>query len=238
MANLFDVYNDGLLIDHTEGAKLETGETPITISGLTADTTYDKVQVAYAGSYNKSDVPSFKTNLGRNLILNSSCINASDSSMPILKGASYNLWAETNYLETGLQIINNKGNSEWYYGFANAWTNISNTPLVAGNIYTLSVKVSGSVPQVAFRVGFKNAEGSLKFLYNYTNVKSDVWTKLVYTFTIPSDTTSLMLRVHGANNNQYSTGFTGNESFIMKELKLEAGNVATDWIPAPEDSVT
>ena len=39
MANLFDVYNDGLLIDHTEGEKLETGETPITITGLTADTT-------------------------------------------------------------------------------------------------------------------------------------------------------------------------------------------------------
>ena len=62
MANLFDVYNDGSIIDHTEGEKLETGETPITVTGLTADTTYDKVQVAYAGSDNKSDVPSFKTN--------------------------------------------------------------------------------------------------------------------------------------------------------------------------------
>lgn len=62
MANLFDVYNDGLLIDHTEGEKLETGETLITISGLTADTTYDKVQVAPTGSDNKTDVPSFKTN--------------------------------------------------------------------------------------------------------------------------------------------------------------------------------
>lgn len=61
MANLFDVYNDGLSIDHAEGEKLETGETPITISGLTADTTYDKVQVSFAGSYNKSDVPGFKT---------------------------------------------------------------------------------------------------------------------------------------------------------------------------------
>ena len=71
MANLFDVYNNGSLIDHIEGEKLETGETTITISGLTADTTYDKVQVAYAGSYNKTDVPSFKTNLGRNLFIGS-----------------------------------------------------------------------------------------------------------------------------------------------------------------------
>lgn len=58
----FNVYNDSALIEHTEGEKLETGETPITISGLADDTTYDKVQVAFAGSYNKSDVPSFKTN--------------------------------------------------------------------------------------------------------------------------------------------------------------------------------
>lgn len=68
MANMFDVYNDGLLIDHTEGEKLETGETPITVTGLKSNTTYDKVQVAYSGSYNKTDVPTFKT-LVRNLIV-------------------------------------------------------------------------------------------------------------------------------------------------------------------------
>lgn len=62
MTNLFDVYNDGLSIDHAEGEKLESGETPITISGLTADTTYDKIQVASDGLDNKTDVPSFKTN--------------------------------------------------------------------------------------------------------------------------------------------------------------------------------
>lgn len=43
MANLFDVYNDSTLIEHTEGEKLETGETPIIITGLTPDITYDKV---------------------------------------------------------------------------------------------------------------------------------------------------------------------------------------------------
>lgn len=58
----FNVYNDSVLIEHIEGEKLETGETPITIIGLTPDTTYDKVQVASDGLDNKTDVPSFKTN--------------------------------------------------------------------------------------------------------------------------------------------------------------------------------
>ena len=62
MMDKFNVYNDSTLIEHTEGEKLETGETPITITGLTPDTTYDKVQVASDGLDNKTDVPSFKTN--------------------------------------------------------------------------------------------------------------------------------------------------------------------------------
>lgn len=173
---------------------------------------------------------------GRNYILNSSCLNASSSVMPVLSGASYNIWASIDYLQTGLKVTNNKGNNEWYYGLANAWTDINNTPLIAGNIYTLSVRINGSVPQVAVRLGFKNAAGSLKFMYKYTNVKSDVLTKLVYTFTIPSDTTSLIIRLQGANNDQYNTGFIGNEYFTMKELKIESGNIPTDWTPAPEDA--
>lgn len=61
MANLFDLFNDGKPIEHTEGGKLESGETPVTISGLKASTTYDKIQVAYAGQDKKTDVPSFTT---------------------------------------------------------------------------------------------------------------------------------------------------------------------------------
>lgn len=61
MANLFDLFNDGKPIEHTEGGKLESGETPVTISGLKASTTYDKIQVAYTGQDKKTDVPSFTT---------------------------------------------------------------------------------------------------------------------------------------------------------------------------------
>ena len=61
MANLFDVFNEGKSVEHTEGGKLESGETPVTISGLKPSTTYDKIQVAYAGQDKKTDVPSFTT---------------------------------------------------------------------------------------------------------------------------------------------------------------------------------
>lgn len=57
----FNVYNDSALIEHTEGEKLETGEVPVTISGLTPSTLYDKINVAYVGTDDKTPVPEFTT---------------------------------------------------------------------------------------------------------------------------------------------------------------------------------
>ncbi|MBZ1530684.1 phage tail spike protein, partial [Leuconostoc mesenteroides] len=173
---------------------------------------------------------------GRNYLLNSSGQNASNSIRPVLKGATSDNGALISYLSTGIKVANNLGNKEWFYGVAKAWSGITETPLVAGNTYTLSVKVQGDVPQVAVRVGIRSAVREFS-IYKYSDITSDTWTKVVYTFTIPSDTTDIFVRVQGANNNQYTTGFTGNETFSMKELKLEAGNKATDWTPAPEDIV-
>lgn len=174
---------------------------------------------------------------GRNYILNSSGLNASYPSRPILKGHTADTASSISYLSTGIQTTNNGGNKEWFYGLASAWSDITKGSLVAGNTYTFSVKVKGDVPQVAIRVGIRSATRETSF-YKYTNITNDTWTKAVYTFTIPSDTTDIFLRVQGANNNQFTTGFVGGETFLMKELKLEAGNVPTDWTPAPEDMLT
>lgn len=46
----------------------------------------------------------------------------------------------------------------------------------------------------------------------------------------------MFIRLQGAVNNNYFTGFVGGETLTFKELKLELGNVATDWTPAPEDA--
>lgn len=173
---------------------------------------------------------------GRNYILNSSGIGASNSVRPLLKGASSDTSVLLSYSDTGIQVSNNKGNQEWFYGIATAWTDISATPLVAGNTYTISFKAKGTVPQVAVRVGIKNTLTNYEVsLVKYANVNNSEWTKVIYTVTIPAGITNVFLRLQGAVENSFKTGFVGGETFTFKELKLEAGNVPTDWSPAPED---
>lgn len=173
---------------------------------------------------------------GRNYILNSSGTGASDSVRPVLKGASSDSAALISYSDAGIQVSNNQGNKEWFYGIARAWTDISATPLVAGNTYTISFKVKGTVEQTAARVGIRNdTTGYEVSLVKFANVNNSDWTKVIYTFAIPSGITKIFFRIQGAVANSYKTGFSGDETFIIKELKLEIGNVATDWTPAPED---
>ena len=78
MANLFDVFNEGKSVEHTEGGKLESGETPVTISGLKPSTTYDKIQVAYAGQDKKTDVPSFTTAKPAPVLMKSFSLNKNE----------------------------------------------------------------------------------------------------------------------------------------------------------------
>ena len=173
---------------------------------------------------------------GRNYILNSSGIGASNSVRPVLKGASSDAAALLSYSDTGIQVSNNQGNKEWFYGLAKAWTDISATPLIAGNTYTISFKAKGTSKQVSARVGIKNAATGFEVsLVKFTDINNEDWTKVFYTFTITSGITKVFLRLQGAIANSYKTGFVGGETFTIKELKLEIGNVATDSTPAPED---
>ncbi|WP_311134855.1 phage tail spike protein, partial [Weissella confusa] len=173
---------------------------------------------------------------GRNYILNSSGTSASNGVRPVLKGASSDTNALLSYSDTGIQVSNNKGNTEWFYGLATAWTDITKTPLVAKSTYTISFKAKGTAKQIAARVGIRNAATNYEVsLVNFTNINNSDWTKVTYTFTIPSGITHVFLRLQGAVANSYNTGFDGGEAFTMKELKLELGNVSTDLTPAPED---
>lgn len=173
---------------------------------------------------------------GRNYILNSSGLGTSDATRPVLKGASSDTSVLLSYLDTGIQVYNSKSNQEWFYGIAAAWTDISATPLVAGNTYTISFKAKGTVPQVAVRVGIKNTTTNYEVsLVKFTDINNSDWTKVSYTFSIPSFINKVFFRLQGAVANSYITGFVGGETFTFKELKLELGNIATDWTAAPED---
>lgn len=171
---------------------------------------------------------------GRNYILNSSGIGASSSNIPILSGGTPQSSSKIDLQADRIVMTNNQGSKEFFYGLTSAWTDISKTPLIAGNTYTLSVKARGTAPQIALRFGYQNPNTSE--ILNFTQLDSDKWTKATYTFTIPAGVTNMFLRINGGINNRTS-GFAGNETIEFKEVMLEQSNVASDWTPAPEDTV-
>lgn len=57
MANKFDVYNDGVLVSHTEGDQDDQNYVTVTIDNLTPNTTYDKLMIVSAGEDISNAVP-------------------------------------------------------------------------------------------------------------------------------------------------------------------------------------
>lgn len=70
MANKFDVYNDGTIVEHVENEGTD-GFTDLVVSDLTPDTTYDKFSVAYSGETAKTTVPSFTTDKAAAVLMTS-----------------------------------------------------------------------------------------------------------------------------------------------------------------------
>lgn len=114
---------------------------------------------------------------------------------------------------------------------------IGRTKWEADTNYTVSVDVKASV-STSMNPDFRNEDGlnmliqSCKAVNNKT--VANVWTKLVWVVksaaTLPS----------GTSQNTYFTGMNSNVgvSYQFKNLKIEKGNTATDWTPAPEDYVS
>ena len=114
---------------------------------------------------------------------------------------------------------------------------IGRTKWEADTNYTVSVDVKASV-STSMDPGFRHSDGlnmliqSCKAVNNKT--VANVWTKLVWVVksaaTLPS----------GTSQNTYFTGMNSNVgvSYQFKNLKIEKGNTATDWTPAPEDYVS
>lgn len=170
---------------------------------------------------------------GRNYILNSSGRSASTSTAPCIVGGSLEAgFSLIDYQDDKIVITNNHGSGEFFYGLTRAWTDITKTPLIAGNTYTLSVKARGTSPQIALRVGYQNMNPVMSIAY--VGLDNTKWTKATFTFTIPAATANIYMRLNGGINNNLF-GFAGNETIEFKEVKLELGNVSTDWTPAPED---
>lgn len=107
----------------------------------------------------------------------------------------------------------------------------------ANTDYTVSIDVRASVV-TSMNPHFRNTNGTNTLIQsrkviNNTTV-ANVWTKLVWIVksvaTLPTDT----------GQNTYFVGMNSGTgvSYQFKNLKIEKGNIATDWTPAPEDYVS
>lgn len=107
----------------------------------------------------------------------------------------------------------------------------------ANTDYTVSIDVRASVV-TSMNPHFRNANGTNTLIQsrkviNNTTV-ANVWTKLVWIVksvaTLPTNT----------GQNTYFVGMNSGTgvSYQFKNLKIEKGNIATDWTPAPEDYVS
>lgn len=114
---------------------------------------------------------------------------------------------------------------------------IGRTKWEADTNYTVSVDVKASV-STSMDPSFRHVDGSNMLIQSCKAVNNktvaNVWTKLVWVVksaaTLPS----------GTSQNTYFTGMNSNVgvSYQFKNLKIEKGNTATDWTPAPEDYVS
>lgn len=114
---------------------------------------------------------------------------------------------------------------------------IGRTKWEADTNYTVSVDVKASV-STSMNPGFRHSDSSNMLIQSCKAVNNktvaNVWTKLVWVVksaaTLPS----------GTSQNTYFTGMNSNVgvSYQFKNLKIEKGNTATDWTPAPEDYVS
>ena len=114
---------------------------------------------------------------------------------------------------------------------------IGRTKWEADTNYTVSVDVKASV-STSMDPGFRHIDSSNMLIQSCKAVNNktvaNVWTKLVWVVksaaTLPS----------GTSQNTYFTGMNSNVgvSYQFKNLKIEKGNTATDWTPAPEDYVS
>lgn len=114
---------------------------------------------------------------------------------------------------------------------------IGRTKWEADTNYTVSVDVKASV-STSMDPSFRHGDSSNMLIQSCKAVNNktvaNVWTKLVWVVksaaTLPRET----------SQNTYFTGMNSGTgvSYQFKNLKIEKGNMATDWTPAPEDYVS
>ncbi|WP_294785378.1 hypothetical protein [uncultured Eubacterium sp.] len=166
---------------------------------------------------------------GRNLLKNSNTIYLIGSDYPsntkrengkitLLDNVKFNAhtWVENKMSETPAEIVRK-----------------------IGETYTASVEVkTTNLTQegVKFSCDFRSVDYKIAF-FSETKIKANMngkWQKISVSFTIPQTSLDVTKSLY----NIFATVAVNKGTIIeYRNFKLEKGNKATDWIPAPEDQV-
>lgn len=215
---------------------MTTNVTNLQNAVTTQGTQLTAVQGQISSKVWQQDITTAVNNLqigGRNLLLNSSMIGEKlkCNSIEHLNAVSYN-----EYEDSGFHIITpeHAGNNNNGIGFV--FNDFTTFGIVPGDTITFSLLVKGTSDNnaPAIRIVFQNEgttwydAGSISSYYAHFT-PTDKFQRVYVTYAIPTSAAftskRMWLLVHG----NY-----GSDLYI-KNLKLELGNKATDWSPAPED---
>ena len=195
---------------------------------------------------------------GRNLILNTLYPNATGSNLkrPHISGQVSNTSGRgtASVAEHGIRFTTTSENWQYiYFGSSSNTAAPCMLGLEAGETYTLSADLSWKI--LSSEAGMADTEtryigamlwystvesGSFSAIgtidnlpITYADKGTEMSGRLEYTFTVPMTAKRLYLGIRSGdtNTNHYAAG----DYIEARNLKLEKGNKATDWTPAPED---
>lgn len=224
----------------SSGTTIPTGVWSATPPATSADKPYfwTRTIITYTDNttstaYNVGSTPEGIVVGGRNLATNTNK-GTTGWSWPMQTGG----YSKESVSETGVNTCKLTRDSVKQSGWSVIqFSYIGRTKWEADTNYTVSVDVKASV-STSMNPGFRHSDSSNMLIQSCKAVNNktvaNVWTKLVWVVksaaTLPS----------GTSQNTYFTGMNSGTgvSYQFKNLKIEKGNMATDWTPAPEDYVS
>ena len=200
----------------SSGTTTPTGTWSTSVPSTTADKPYlwTKTVITYTDnttstSYSVGSTPEGIVVGGRNLILHSDKWTSSGS------GASGITPSRENDM---LKIVVASGNSNWHRFYAD---NVIEANLNDGDPFTFSIEIKSADGTVPPDIYFKSGMGYFKM----TGSVSSEFSWVYYTGTWKK-----------ANDIAFYFGWSARVgTYYIRKIKLEKGNKATDWTPAPED---